>query len=136
MSEFLLVLPALAIVAALLAWVQARAARNDIDSLRAELLARTENVRDEEEGVDQLRTALDELRHALEDTQRDLGRANAAIDGLTAAGEVIPAPTPPPLPRARSAGLDDLRRRLREAHSESSAGPEGEDEDETRPSDA
>ena len=49
------------------------------------------------------------LRSELELTRKE-------VDELKAAAEVIPAP--PPLPRTRSAGLDDLRQQLREAHRE------------------
>ncbi|GAC1317896.1 MAG: hypothetical protein NVSMB2_12150 [Chloroflexota bacterium] len=133
MSEVLLIIPtAAALTAAVMAWLQARTAHNEIGTLRRDLSARATEVRAaEEEGVDRLRASIDELRGALADTQRDLGRANAAIDGLTAAGEMLPAPTPPPLPRGRPARLDDLRRRLREAHSEPS--PSERDDDEAPP---
>ncbi|HEX8967267.1 MAG TPA: hypothetical protein VF937_05255 [Chloroflexota bacterium] len=49
------------------------------------------------------------LRSELDETQRQLNE-------LKAAAEVIPAP--PPLPRTRSADLDDLRQQLRAAHRE------------------
>lgn len=128
----LIILTAAALIAAVSAWLQARTARYEIGTLRRDFLARATEVRAaEEENANRLRASIDELRTALADTQRDLERANAAIDGLTAAGEVLPAPTLPPLPRARPAGLDDLRRRLREAHSEPS--PSVDDDDEAPP---
>jgi predicted PurR-regulated permease PerM len=49
-----------------------------------------------------------QLRRELDETQRQLNE-------LKAAAEVVAAP-PPPLPRTRSADLDDLRQQLREAH--------------------
>jgi outer membrane murein-binding lipoprotein Lpp len=52
--------------------------------------------------VNSLRVALDQLRAELAD--------------LRAAAEVVPVP---PLPKTRSADLDDLRQRLRAAHTES-----------------
>ena len=51
-----------------------------------------------------------QLRRELDETQRQLNE-------LKAAAEVIPAP-PPPLPRSRPAGLQDLREQLRAAHRE------------------
>ena len=46
------------------------------------------------------------------------------VDELKAAANVLPAP-PPPLPRTRTGGLDDLRQQLREAHREGDDSPEG-----------
>lgn len=59
--------------------------------------------------VKQLRTELDQTQRQLNETQREL-------NDLKAAAEVIPAP--PPLPRSRSSGLEDLREQLRAAHRE------------------
>jgi hypothetical protein len=50
-----------------------------------------------------------QLRSELDETQRQ-------VNELKAAAEVVPAP--PPLPRTRSAGLEDLREQLRAAHRE------------------
>jgi hypothetical protein len=55
-------------------------------------------------------TQVKQLRLELEETRRQL-------DELKAAAEVLPVP-PPPIRRSRTAGLDDLRQRLREAHRE------------------
>ena len=49
------------------------------------------------------------LRGELDETQRQLNE-------LRAAAEAVPAP--PPLPKSRSSGLDDLREQLRAAHRE------------------
>ncbi len=57
--------------------------------------------------VDQLTSDVDSLQVALE-------ALRAALTDLQAA-PVLPAP---PLPRTRTGGLDDLRQRLRAAHSE------------------
>ena len=59
--------------------------------------------------VRQLRRELDETQHEVNETRRQL-------DELKAAAEVVPAP--PPLPRTRSSGLEDLREQLRAAHRE------------------
>jgi hypothetical protein len=59
--------------------------------------------------IKQLRTELDQTQRQLNETQRE-------VNELKAAAEVIPAP--PPLPRTRSSGLDDLREQLRAAHRE------------------
>jgi hypothetical protein len=56
------------------------------------------------------------LRGELDDTQRQL-------NDLKATAEAAPVP-PPPLPRTRSAGLDDLREQLRAAHREEPASEE------------
>jgi hypothetical protein len=52
-----------------------------------------------------------QLRHELDETQRQLNE-------LKAVTEAVPAAPPPPLPRTRSSGLDDLREQLRAAHRE------------------
>jgi hypothetical protein len=60
--------------------------------------------------------ALHEYMHnELAEMRRDLDSAHRAIDDLKAATEVVPAP---PLPKTRSAGLEDLREQLRAAHRE------------------
>lgn len=59
--------------------------------------------------VDQLTGDLNSVQVALEEMRSDVAE-------LRAAAQVVPAP---PLPRTRSGGLDDLRQRLRAAHSES-----------------
>ncbi|HEY0583861.1 MAG TPA: hypothetical protein VGE94_16890 [Chloroflexota bacterium] len=55
-------------------------------------------------------TQVKQLRRELDETQ-------AQLNELKAAAEVLPVP-PPPIRRSRTAGLDDLRQRLREAHRE------------------
>jgi hypothetical protein len=71
----------------------------------------------------QLRNELDlsqqqgnETRATLDLVRQQLDRALRELSDLKAAAEV--APPPPPLPRARSSGLDDLREQLRAAHRE------------------
>jgi hypothetical protein len=61
------------------------------------------------------RADLDRLRQELSDVRRDLDRALGQVEELKAATQVLPAP---PLPRARSSGLTDLREQLRAAHRE------------------
>ena len=51
-----------------------------------------------------------------EDTRRQLDAMRGELSELKAAAEATPPP--PPLPKARSAGLDDLRQQLRAAHRE------------------
>ena len=55
------------------------------------------------------RTDVVQLRLELDQTQRELNE-------LKAAAEVVPVP--PPLPKTRSSGLEDLREQLRAAHRE------------------
>jgi len=51
-----------------------------------------------------------QLRRELDETQRQLNELKAATD--------LMATPPPPLPRTRSSGLEDLRQQLRAAHRE------------------
>jgi hypothetical protein len=59
--------------------------------------------------VDQLSGDVNSLQVALEDLRSELA-------DLQAAAQVVPVP---PLPKARTSGLDDLREQLRAAHTES-----------------
>ena len=58
---------------------------------------------------------LERLRQELIDIRRDVDQSQRELDELKAATQVVPAP---PLPRARSVGLNDLREQLRAAHRE------------------
>ena len=62
------------------------------------------------------------LRGELDQTRDELARAERELADLKAAAEVLPVP---PLPRTRSARLDDLRQQLREAHREPGEATEG-----------
>jgi hypothetical protein len=95
---------ALALVAALLA---AGATAIGLD-LRGRTTRLSEHVRSQGQNLETTRAKLAETQATLAETQ-------AALAELKAATESIPAP--PPLPKARSAGLDDLRQQLRAAHS-------------------
>jgi len=64
---------------------------------------------------------VERLRQEMIDLRRDLDHAQHELEQLKAATQVVPAP---PLPRARSTGLSDLREQLRAAHRESEAGSE------------
>jgi hypothetical protein len=64
---------------------------------------------------------VERLRQELIDIRRDLDHAQRELEQLKAATQVVPAP---PLPRARSAGLSDLREQLRAAHREPEPGSE------------
>jgi len=64
---------------------------------------------------------LERLRQDLIDVRRDLERAQGELEELKAATQIVPAP---PLPRARSSGLTDLREQLRAAHREPDPTPE------------
>src|SRR5579872_1696203 len=66
--------------------------------------------------VKQLRTELDQNQRMLNETRQQLIDVQQQVSDLKAAAEVIPAP--PPLPRSRSTGLEDLREQLRAAHRE------------------
>lgn len=65
-----------------------------------------------------------QLRSELDQTQRQLNETERELNDLKAAAEVIPGPPPPPLPRTRSSGLEDLREQLRASHREESASEE------------
>jgi hypothetical protein len=95
---------ALALVAALLA---AGATAVALD-LRGRTTRLTEEVRSQGQDLATTRATLAETKVALAET-------HAALAELKAATEIVPAP--PPLPKARSGGLDDLRQQLRAAHS-------------------
>ncbi len=71
--------------------------------LNAEMQAAHEAVHDE----------LADVRTELQTVQREVERAHRELDELKAAAAVLPVP---PLPKARSGGLDDLREQLRAAH--------------------
>jgi len=68
-----------------------------------------------------LRRQVDQLSGDVNALQAALDQLRAEVAELRAAAEVVPVP---PLPKSRPAGLDDLRQRLRAAHTE------GEDESE------
>jgi hypothetical protein len=67
------------------------------------------------------RNQLTRLNQELVDIRGDLMRSQGELDELKAATQIVPAP---PLPRARSAGLTDLREQLRAAHRESESASE------------
>jgi hypothetical protein len=102
---------ALALVAALLA---AGATAVALD-LRGRTTRLSDEVRSHGQDLATTRATLAETQVALADTQAALTETQAAMAELKAATEIVPAP--PPLPKARSAGLDDLRQQLRAAHS-------------------
>ena len=62
-----------------------------------------------------LRRRVDELSGDVNSLQVALDQLRAEVADLRAAAEVVPVP---PLPKSRPAGLDDLRERLRAAHTE------------------
>jgi DNA repair exonuclease SbcCD ATPase subunit len=64
------------------------------------------------------RNELKQLRSELDETQRQLNDTRRELNELRAAAEAPPVVAPPPLPRSRSAKLDDLREQLRAAHRE------------------
>ncbi len=59
--------------------------------------------------------AVERLRQELASIRRDLDHSQRELEELKSITEVPPAP---PLPRARSVGLTDLREQLRAAHRE------------------
>ena len=95
------------VIAAIALWLSL-GARNQNGRLRREFGA----LRRE---VEALRTDLGVSRAALESTRADLDRAQREVGELKAATD---AAAVPPLPRGRSAHLDDLREQLRAAHRE------------------
>ncbi len=60
-----------------------------------------------------LRRQVDQLSGDVNALQAALDQLRAELADLRAAAEVVPVP---PLPKSRPAGLDDLRERLRAAH--------------------
>jgi outer membrane murein-binding lipoprotein Lpp len=68
-----------------------------------------------------LRSRVDRLSGDVNSLQVALDQLRAELADLRAAAEVAPVP---PLPRTRPGGLDDLRERLRAAHTESAEGSE------------
>ena len=60
--------------------------------------------------------ALTEAQASLRQIKREHEQLQTELGELKAAAEVVPAP--PPLPKSRSGGLDDLRQQLRQAHAE------------------
>jgi anti-sigma factor ChrR (cupin superfamily) len=102
---------ALALVAALLA---AGATAVALD-LRGRTTRLSEEVRSQGQDLAETKVALAETQAALAETKVALAETEAALAELKAATEIVPAP--PPLPKARSGGLDDLRQQLRAAHS-------------------
>jgi outer membrane murein-binding lipoprotein Lpp len=68
-----------------------------------------------------LRRRVDQLADDVNSLQVALDQLRAELADLRAAAEVAPVP---PLPRTRPGGLDDLRERLRAAHTESAEGSE------------
>jgi hypothetical protein len=64
---------------------------------------------------------IERLRQEMIDVRRDLDQSQRELEELKAATQVMPAP---PLPRARSVGLSDLREQLRAAHREPEPGTE------------
>jgi hypothetical protein len=66
-----------------------------------------------------------QLRSELDETQRLLNETRQQVEALKAAAEA--QRVPPPLPRTRSVGLDDLREQLRAAHREQSAADDSDE---------
>jgi outer membrane murein-binding lipoprotein Lpp len=62
-----------------------------------------------------LRRRVDQLSGDVNSLQVALDQLRAEVADLRAVAEVVPVP---PLPKSRPAGLDDLRERLRAAHTE------------------
>ena len=83
--------------------------RQDLMQLRRELDESQRHVND-------LRSGLSELRADMSGLRGDMTEVKAAAEAVASA--------PPPLPRARSSGLDDLREQLRAAHREESSDSE------------
>jgi outer membrane murein-binding lipoprotein Lpp len=62
-----------------------------------------------------LRRQVDQLSGDVNALQAALDQLRAEVADLRAAAEMVPVP---PLPKSRPAGLEDLRQRLRAAHTE------------------
>ena len=68
-----------------------------------------------------LRRQVDQLSGDVNALQAALDQLRAELADVRAAAEVVPVP---PLPKSRPAGLDDLRERLRAAHTEGESASE------------
>jgi uncharacterized membrane protein len=111
-----LVLSVVAILVAVVALVLVLSLRNQLAQLpRADSGADLERLRRDSSAE------VERLRQELGDIRRDLDRGQGELEQLKAATQIVPAP---PLPRARSAGLNDLREQLRAAHREPEPGSE------------
>ena len=116
----LLTLGALVLVLAIAAaMAMAVLARSEIKQLRSELDETQRQLNEARQEQNQLRAASDREQNELRiETDRELNALKLA------AAEAPPVVAPPPLPRARSATLDDLRERLRASHREESGSEE------------
>jgi hypothetical protein len=117
-----LALTSAALAVAVAGLVLALTLRSRLDALEK---SSAKAVRFEDEarrGHEAMHGEVGDLRRLLEHTRRELEAARAEVAELKAAAEVLPPP--PPLPRTRSGGLEDLRQQLRAAHQEPDIGDE------------
>jgi septal ring factor EnvC (AmiA/AmiB activator) len=112
---------AASVIAVVALWL-ALSARNRLGGVAAELTSVRTQLQQVRAELDQVRQTRDRAEHALEQlrseqaqTRREVAQAQRDVADVKTAIDMVPAP---PLPKARSAGLDDLRERLRAAHRE------------------
>jgi septal ring factor EnvC (AmiA/AmiB activator) len=113
--DLLQVVGLVALVAGVAALALVIELRGRLARLELSLAAAQKFASDLQSAHEAVHDELADLRSELQTTQRHLDRAQRELGELKATAEVLPAP---PLPRARSGGLDDLREQLRAAHRE------------------
>jgi hypothetical protein len=119
--ELLPVLGLIGLVAGGAALLLALDLRGRVNKLEAAVSARNAMDADQQSAHEAVHQELEDVRHEIEVTQHRLDNTQREVAELKMAAEVAPAP---PLPKARPGGLDDLRERLRAAHSEPDAADE------------
>src|SRR5688572_11275086 len=107
--ELLLIFGALAVAVAGL--VLALTPRSRLDALEKSATAAQRFEQDARRGHEAMHGELGDVRRLLDQTRRELEVTRGELSELKAAAEVLPPP--PPLPRSRSGGLEDLRQQLR-----------------------
>ena len=95
--------------------------RGRVTKLEAALVASRQLNADMQTAHEAVHDELADVRTELQTVQREVEGAHRELDELKAAAAVLPAP---PLPKARSGRLEDLREQLRAAHRD----PEATDE--------
>jgi hypothetical protein len=112
--ELLLIFGALAVGVAGL--VLALTLRGRLDAVERLAVAARSFEDDARRAHEAMHGELGDLRRYAEVIRRELDAVRAEVSELKAAAEALPPP--PPLPRTRSGGLEDLRQRLRASHRE------------------
>ena len=107
---------AAALAVAVAALVLALTSRSRLDSVERSAAESQRFEQDAQRGHEAMHGELGDVRRLLDQTRKELDVTRDELSELKAAAEVLPPP--PPLPKARPGGLDDLRQHLRAAHQE------------------